>query len=474
MQLLSIIKALTKQELAELKVVVQAQNRAPLLALFNKLAALSASERPYETVDVFEAVFAQPFDKSKIYLLHNEVRNLKQLANKFLADNEMALRQQEEEFYTVNYLRALSKKRLDDIFYAQLDKVLQKAEQTYNSKFICELYALKHQHHIAKSFESPLPEDEHIGMILKWQQHEIKRLKYTIREQESEMAYLKRAQAIKKDYLEAFDKDLSFEPIETISLADTNEPWSRYLELTRDQFLYRGQRRVETSKQNLAILSQLGDKLPNRFEEQIDVMFNLASALLSTNQYEEALSYLKQCVIVAAEKHAPQPESVHEMQIRCYIMMRQYQTAIDYFIEHLKAIKKTAYYVSTVGLIWISYLFLKDGKKAIESSLLIGTPNPRVDISKRYLFIIAFIIDNDFEQAKRELINLKRMKQFKQMGGRLKFVVKLYDKLCDAYLSNKEGKKKKLAELESIIKDSNKNLQIIDMHFLWIKRYVLG
>ena len=236
MQLLSIIKALSKQELADLSVLVQEQDRATLTALFNKLAALAATEQAYETIEVFEEVFEQPFDKSKNYLLHNEVRNLKQLANKFLVDVEIAQRLQEEDYFTINYLRALSKKRLDEIFYAQLDKALQNAEQTYNSKFICELYALKHQQYIAKSFESPMPEAEHIAMIMKWQQQEIKRLKYTIREQESEMAYLKRAQAIKKDYLESFDQDLSFEPVETISLSETKEPWSRYLELTRDQF----------------------------------------------------------------------------------------------------------------------------------------------------------------------------------------------------------------------------------------------
>lgn len=474
MQLLSIIKALTKQELADLSILVQEQNRATLTALFNKLAALAASEQPYETVQVFEEVFDQPFDKSKNYLLHNEVRNLKQLANKFLVEAEVAHRLQEDEYVTINYLRALSKKRLDDIFSAQLDKALHKAEQTYNSKFICELYALKHQHYIAKSFESPLPEAEHIAMIMKWQQQEIKRLKYTIREQESEMAYLKRAQAIKKDYLESFDQDLSFEPIETISLAETNEPWSRYLELTRDQFLYRGERRVATSKKTLALLHELDYKLPNRYEEEMDVMFNLASALLSAFHYQESLEYLQQCVVFAAEKRVPQPESVHEMQIRCYVMMERYQEAIDYFDSHEKEIKKSAYYVSTVALLWMCYLFINESKKAIEVSLDIATPNPRIDISKRYVIIISFIMDNDFEQARRELNNLKRMKQFKLIRGRLMIVVKLYDKLCDAYLSDSESKKEKLAELEAMIKGSNKNLQIIDLNFLWIKRYVLG
>ncbi len=148
------------------------------------------------------------------------------------------------------------------------------------------------------------------------------------------------------------------------------------------------------------------------FPAQHSVLFNYCTTLLKVREYEKALKYLEEL-----EKLEMEPivaERIYTMKCNCYI-----------FMENDKELKK----------------ILPTNLQSFDIS---------VRVYYRFLYLIYYLIKKEDEIAERELVNIKKMKDFDRTDYLpLARIFEKYISTMNAIRFNEKDKEKKKRELQS-------------------------
>ncbi|MEX0811784.1 MAG: tetratricopeptide repeat protein [Chitinophagales bacterium] len=469
MQLQQLIEKLSKKELNDIgKILKGKKQSAKQLLLFNFI--VKCLSKTIEKEEVFLKIFKKPFQKKYDYQWKNEVRGLKNTIYDYLVEDEFKKSLKGEEAVKGELLlKALSRRRVNGLFDIESRKQLKKVQVKHEPDWLTKLYDQIIKFHGGSSYNSSMSLEEQIELLENWQQQEIKKMLYNIRQIESSRAYLKRLIATKADSSKSFYQELKQDELNTIDLSEYEDEKSRYYELYKKSYLLRGEKRLEVMKEALELRRKFKENSIDQNISEIQLLSNIASALSAMGKFKEANKYLDESLQKAEEFKIDPPESTDYKRIYNLFFAGNYKDCIQFFEQNEAAVKSSLFYYHSIYIYCMAQLFLKQTDIPMRYAMEKLSSHEKFKHTWRYLIIIGFITDGKLDDAKRELQSQRKMILQDDLSRDFDYPVEYF---FEQYFSAKEKKTKNrqtdYLNLKNEISKAGENLQYTSLATYWL------
>lgn len=475
MQLLKILAVLSNLELTELEQKVHAAKRESLVSLFKELKKYRSGKLTFEKEKVFKKVFGKSFQPTDEDKWKYEVRTLKKLTYKFLAETAFneALKN-DESLLDEWVLTMLLKRQVNDVFEQELERTLKNKENRLSNKRITKLLELKSKHSQDIFHRSPMSDDEHELVLNEIRDRKILQLANDQREINVGYAALLRRKVLKKEGLTYSNNTvLKLEPIDKIVLSDHQNKLSVYFDHLRNAQLYRGKERLNAIKEALSHIDEIAHELETPQQFKASLLHNVMATYYAECEYENALEYgyllsehLNKCRL-------SYNGSVLSAIMRIKLALKNYSGVVDFYELHEQALRKEGnYHLSTLYLSY-ALLHLNNYKAAIKA--MVGSEaafRQNEAHPVRFVFIIAAIMDKDRDMAKRELASYKANNTLpKKASSHL--VVDAFERYLDAQQKKASIYLSELRSIETYMIVEGRTIPGESLPFQWLQQYIM-
>lgn len=406
MQLLEILATLNDAELAELESQVTQLRRPRLKILYAELRKRRSGKYPYDKEKVFAKVFGSPYKPADENKWKYEVRSLKTIIYQYLANIELQMAMKDDENIQNEWvMKALFRRQADKVLDQELDKLIKKGEEDMPLDKLIKLYEIKSHNSQRQFYTASLNDEEHKNLLDKIKELKTAQFANELRSLEMGKAALMRRMVLKQYGLKRSNNMvLTMNTQNTLSLDEHSNAASLYYQYQRDSQLLRGEERIQALLKSLEILPSASRFLSTPLYDRASVLYNITMGYYASGQLEKALEYAEQLADFTATHNIQKVVSPHLATMRIYLGLERYEAIVDYYQANLDALREDSRYA--LALLFCSYAYLYLGKTQAAIKVIVSS---KVDFiahdnkSIRLVYVIAGIIDHEWEVAEREL-----------------------------------------------------------------------
>lgn len=483
MQLLHILEGLTTAEINKLEKQLK-EGKAETYLLFRELKRCLGGKREYDKEKAFSKVFGETYTSKRDYLHRNEVRNLKNILYRYIAFEEFNRVYKERPLFEREWLirglafRSHNSATMAQLYADEMDKAMAD-DYSMEPGLYATLLDIMAKHNANYASTSMLTGEDRIGVMDEWLKYEQKSLLYAVRKIEFQKAYQMHILHKKGKSVKNMDEQIPFDPLHHIDLNTLEDNYTEYLGYRKDTYLLNGERRVEALQKALAKLRAI-DPVPQfRPVDEITILNNLSVELSLLRRYEEAAKVSDEIVAMGIkEQLVPVPQPIVSAIQRTYLYAGRYRKGIDFFYEYLERIQSNPRYMRSVFSLAYSHLFLGETKEAIQAILQHqdqkdNAVQPNIDFEMRMMTILAYLVDKEYQDAKRELTNYKRSTAYKNNSNAwVPEVIQLMERFINIMIWLPEEQDADLYELKQLLTQREADLEPTTVIFLWLNTQV--
>lgn len=473
MQLQEIISKLSATELSEVESRVAEANKPALSTLLKELKKICAGKREYDKMVLFKNVFGEPFNHKKEYLLKNEIRKLTTLIYRYLAESEVQKELKDNnDFWNLWLMKALARHDMRGVFEPEIEKLLKSANESLNVDAALQLMQVKRAYYSTMGYTNPLGSHEYMQLLEDIQRFKIRSMVRLVSDIDGSRALVVKEMATKKGHILFKDEELNLDRISQINLEDYEDELTHAARLKGDMYLQSGHQRINTTSEFLTAVQNLVGKGLVSVKVEVQLLETLASYLLAEHQYQQAWTRLDEHEAIARKEGIAPSVALYHSRLYCLVLWGKYQDAILYYETNKETVTNNRYFFFAVHDVCYAHLFMGNTKEAITLVVkhLSDISDEKVfdvEYKVRFAFIIAHIIDNNLEDAERELANFKRAKLYKQDEVNFyRTIVSFYDQ----YLKQLFSPDATFSQLLHDVQKYNSNLKSPVLQLLWLEQ----
>ncbi len=467
MRTLELIKALSDSEVKEVERLLSGGKREGLLRLFKELKKYASKTEKPSHEELFSRVMDEPYKKDKDYLLRNRMRQVNEVLYEYLAV-ETFRQTISSDLTTFHYWlsKAYYDRRQKGLFESDIDEFISEAtaEITRSPTNLPDagsnMYALKTLWMINHEPRIPENTENQIAVIDEWMAELKRRTLYKVREIEARKAFLEMLLL----HMKNTEPSGRSEGLAALDLTGPQSDWfARYLVLKKHVYQTTGIDKIAVLEEML----QIGDIPEHRailgLSDATTNMTNLATELITAGNYERGNETLERLLLLCKKEQVQVPIAAIQSYIANQINRGQYEKGLQAYKLYHKEVTGSR---SARGIaILASYLWLLLGREedAIQQLPDSSELSAQHQIHHRFVYLISFIIRQDYDLARTEAGNLRRqIKRTPDIDPTLHLsIMGLYDKYLKALSAPKPEREKGMALLMHTIESEIKYWQQI-------------
>ncbi len=413
MKTLELLRALNDREAKDFEVLIKAQKRKGLQNLYAAIKKYRKLNSNPSSEELYTAVFKEPYTNAKSYLLRNELRLLNEIFYDFLIDDTFKTYIKKHKS-TYNYwlARSFFNRKLNGAFESDIDRFIAFNKGYIKPEDTALLFDLKSLWLIYTQPKTEKNISAQIEATNQWKEEQIKFLRYRLREVESRQAYLELTLAgiTGKSNVEGNDRRTA--PQMDVWLGSTGKAnkAESYLILKKHSYQTNGLARIEVLKNMLAIEeSEDYSNEYNTVTSQLSSLNAIALEYILLGDFVQADAFLLEGIKRSQQHNLPINYATLQNYITNQINLGTYQNGIDYYNMHKGFIEKGRQYISTCLAAVYCYLFLNKADEALVLLPSEGQFTSQQQLTFRMVYLIAFIIRQQYDLAINECQNISRM-----------------------------------------------------------------
>lgn len=413
MKTLELLQALNDREAKDFEALIKAQKRKGLQNLYAAIKKYRKLNSNPSSEELFTAVFKESYTNAKSYLLRNELRLLNEMVYDFLIDDTFKTYIKKHKS-TYNYwlARSFFDRKLNGAFESDIDRFIAFNKDYIKPEDTALLFDLKSLWLIYTQPKTEKNINAQIEATNQWKEEQIRFLRYRLREVESRQAYLEQTLAGIKGISNSEDNDRRTAPQMDVWLGSPGETdiAESYLILKKHSYQTKGLVRVEVLKNMLAIEeSEDYSNEYNAVTSQLSTLNAIAMEYILLGDFARADAFLLEGIKRSEMNSVPVNYATLQNYITNQINLGVYQTGIDYYNNHKEYIEKGRQYISTCLAAVYCYLFLNKADEALALLPSDGQLTSQQQLTFRMVYLIAFIVRQQYDLAINECQNISRM-----------------------------------------------------------------
>lgn len=405
MRTLELLKALSPGELKAIENQLVSGKRKSLLTLFKQLRRHRAGNAVPENEELFKKTFLKPYSKKRDYLLRNELRLLNELIYEYLAMECFKEHMARNRSLFNRWLAQSYYNRKMIPFIKDIDNFLAIARDQIQMDEASALSAIK------VAFLAQYHKDENQKAqqeLHDWLEVEKRRFLHRLRKIEYSQVFFNEERP--DLYAGASVEEYPTPGAMTVDLSDIDKAdwYARYLTLQKYYAQSKGEAQLNYHKEITNLINS--DKAKNVIsaESRVNNTEALAWSLFTYGKYQEAEQYLDLPIELGRKKRIEISPSHAMIRVCTLFKTGKFDKAISAYGQYKKMIEVS----DSAGraMMALAYCHLYQNKPDLAIGIfLTGKAPAEVRISSRYVFIIAFLLRDQFSLAINEMKNLRRM-----------------------------------------------------------------
>lgn len=409
MRTIQLLKSLSQKELKLIEKQVHEGKRKSLVPLFKELKRSLLKGTQISNPDMFKKTFGTAYEKRKDYLLRNELRLLNDIIYRYLVEDSLKGHLAKNKGLFNRWLAQSLYDRQSPLFAEDISSHLKQATKNLQLDEASAMYALRSLWDSAHPVGDRKAAVEHVK---EWKYEEERRFLHRLRRIEfSEHFFEKFAKAAANALPDTQTDDWGKPGAVMIDLSaiDKSDWYTHYLNMQIRYAQSKGEAQMNYLLQMVKVLNSEPAQGVITDENRLKAIMGLALNLGSNKKYEQADKYMKEAVALSKKKHIPlSPQVILSYMINSISFKHPRQT-IDTYNEYKNLLHTNTNHSQGVVIAAYANLFMTKPDEALE---MISQPIELLPIEAlhpRYIYLIAFIIRKQYDLAKAELKNLKRM-----------------------------------------------------------------
>ena len=480
MRTLQILSSLSDREIEEIDKVIKSQKRTSLHLIYNLLKKYRHRNGMPTNEELYLHVFGKAYTSANSFKLRHELRLLNEVLYEYLVEDTFSnyIKKNKSTYYFW-LARSFFDRKLNAVFESDIDRFVDYAKEHAMPEDGAHLLDLKSLWMIYTQQKTPGNIANQVKAIEEWKEEQFRNIKYRLREMESRAAYLERTALANGTGVESCPEDMRTAPQTYIDLNAANgDHYEEYLVLKKHSHQTKGPTRIEVLQKMLAYEeSEDYQSQYAVFASQIASLTAIALEYILQGNFAEGNKYLLEG-IERSEKHKQviQP-AVIQNYIANQINLGLYQKGIDFYNGHENVINNNRQYVSISLYKTYCHLFLRQADEALASLPQHGEFTEHQRLMLRMVYLVVFIIRDQYDLAANECQNISRMIKTRD-GGHFEnygFINGLYSKYVSACTLNRKERK---ATMQGIKKELSANndkvgkLMITEFALRWIVKEI--
>src|ERR1043165_3494144 len=476
MRTLELVKCLSEAEIKETDKLLKVQKRETLSILYDLLKKYRKRDDVPGNAEIFQLLFKKQYTADKNYLVRHELRLLNELLYDFLINKTIsAYTQKHKSTYNYWLLRTFFDRKLNNAFSTDIDRFIKESSESIKPEDAAMMHDLKSLWMIYNNPKTTGNIQQMIDEVNRRKQEQVRHLKYRRREMESLSAYLQEALASVEGARADAPDDWRTPSQSNVDISpNENDLFEQYLILKKETFQTRGLPRIEVCKKKLAIEEDESYKSEfSDFNAQLGTLNNMALEYILMGMFAEADSCFKEIIKRCDEHKHPLSASLLQNYICNHINLGEYPAGIEIYNEYHKQIEAQKQYIPTLQGKIFCHLLLDEADEALACVPQNIKFTDHQHLMFRMVFMIAFIIRNQFDLAVNECQNIRRMIKA-NTGGYFEtynWITSLFWRYLQVITKSGKQQQQELAAIKNEIEnggEKNRKLVITEYSLRWL------
>lgn len=413
MRSIALLKGFTQKELKETEELLSQKKRESLIKLFLALKPYIKKDKLPERRDLYKKAFGKTFTDKDSGTLNKELYLLNEVLYDQLALMTFKERMRKNETTRKRWIaQAYRKREMHDLMRQDIDGFIEHSktdilpEETVQLMLLRLMFLRKHQQ------LKPAIAEKILGYIDDTESEVINYARQRIRHLEHyRAAELEVLTKVRLQYNN--DKPVPSAPIrEVIELEPEPQNWYEEFNM-----LLKRMHETKDGEERVTIWTRLIELAEHdRYESHISqrdrlrYKMSFADALMLSRRHEEAQIAMRE-VLREYEQLKLSPSGKNPFYNYLYncIVIGSYQECIDFIESHRESVR--SYTLYNLIILVESYAYVLSGRTKQGLSVVRGfsVTNPVENFSQRMIYILSALIEEQYEVAYNECINLKKM-----------------------------------------------------------------